>query len=201
MILTLWIITLIVFFAGQILPGDPGRAILGPFASKASVQVLDTQLGVNRPLLTRYLSWIGGLLHGNMGTSYTYRTAVEPFIRAALINSVKLALLAFVIVVPLGIIGGVIAALYSGPVENRIISVTGLSLATVPEFVSGIVLIVVFGVTFKVLPVTASAGAGAGDLSQFRHLILPAIPLVFVLFGYIVRIARAGDTEALGYAL
>jgi peptide/nickel transport system permease protein len=198
MILTLWIITLIVFFAGQILPGDPGRAILGPFASKASVQVLDTQLGVNRPLLTRYLSWIGGLLHGNMGTSYTYRTAVEPFIRAALINSVKLALLAFVIVVPLGIIGGVIAALYSGRVVDRIISVTGLSLATVPEFVSGIVLIVVFGVTFKVLPVTASAGAGAGDLSQFRHLILPAIPLVFVLFGYIARMARAGTIEALG---
>ena len=197
MILTLWIISLIVFFAGQILPGDPGRAILGPLASKQSVQVLDTQLGVNRPLLTRYVSWIGGLLHGNFGISYSYRTAVEPFIRAAMINSVKLALLAFVIVVPLGIIGGVIAALNAGRAVDRIISVTGLSLATVPEFVSGIVLIVVFGVTLKVLPVTASAGQGAGDLTQFRHLILPAIPLVFVLFGYIARMARAGTIEAL----
>jgi len=197
MALTLWIISLIVFFAGQILPGDPGRAILGPFAAKSAVQVLDTQLGVNRPLLTRYLSWIGGLLHGNMGTSYSYRTAVEPFIRAAMINSLKLALLAFVIVVPLGIVGGVIAALYVGRPIDRIISVTGLSLATVPEFVSGIVLIVLFGVTLKVLPVTASAGAGAGDLTQFRHLILPAIPLVFVLFGYIARMARAGTIEAL----
>jgi peptide/nickel transport system permease protein len=83
MFLTLWILSLIVFFAGQILPGDPGRAILGPFAAKSSVQTLDTQLGVNRPLLTRYLSWIGGLLHGNFGTSYSYRTAVEPFVRAA----------------------------------------------------------------------------------------------------------------------
>jgi peptide/nickel transport system permease protein len=198
MVLTLWIISLIVFFAGQILPGDPGRAILGPFAAKSSVQAMDAQLGVNRPLLTRYVSWIGGLLHGDMGISYSYRTAVEPFVRAALINSVKLALLAFVIVVPLGIIGGVIAALYAGRAVDRIISVTGLSLATVPEFVSGIVLIVVFGVTLKVLPVTASAGAGAGDLSQFRHLILPAIPLVFVLFGYIARMARAGTIEALG---
>ncbi len=197
MVLTLWIISLIVFFAGQILPGDPGRAILGPFAAKGSVQALDTQLGVNRPLLTRYLSWIGGLLHGNMGTSYAFRTAVEPFIRAALINSVKLAVLAFVIVVPLSIIGGVIAALYAGRAVDRIISVTGLSLATVPEFVSGIVLVVIFGVTLKVLPVTASAGQGAGDLSQFRHLILPAIPLVFVLFGYIARMARAGTIEAL----
>jgi peptide/nickel transport system permease protein len=148
-------------------------------------------------LLTRYLSWIGGLLHGNMGTSYSYRTAVEPFIRAAMINSLKLALLAFVIVVPLSILGGVVAALNAGRAVDRIISVTGLSLATVPEFVSGIVLIVVFGVTLKVLPVTASAGAGAGDLTQFQHLILPAIPLVFVLFGYIARMARAGTIEAL----
>src|SRR6202451_2221712 len=197
MILTLWIISLIVFFAGQILPGDPGRAILGNLASARSVQILDTQLGVNKPLLSRYLSWIGGLLHGNFGISYSYRTAVEPFIRAAMINSVKLALLAFVIVVPLGIIGGVIAALYAGRPLDRIISVTGLSLATVPEFVSGIVLIVVFGVTFKLLPVTASAGQGASDWQQFKHLILPAIPLVFVLFGYIARMARAGTIEAL----
>jgi peptide/nickel transport system permease protein len=197
MVLTLWILSLIVFFAGQILPGDPGRATLGPLAAQSAVQALDTQLGVNRPLLTRYLSWIGGLLHGNMGTSYAYRTAVEPFIQAALFNSIKLAALAFVIVVPLGILGGVIAALYAGRGTDRVISVTGLSLSTVPEFVSGIVLIVVFGVELKWLPVTASAGAGASPLEQLKHLILPAIPLVFVLFGYIARMARAGTIEAL----
>jgi peptide/nickel transport system permease protein len=143
------------------------------------------------------VSWIGGLLHGNMGTSYSYQSAVEPFVRAALINSAKLALLAFVVVVPLGILGGVIAALNAGRWVDRIISVTGLSLSAMPEFVTGIVIIVVFGVELKVLPVTASAGAGAGDVSQFRHLILPAIPLVFILFGYIARMARAGTIEAL----
>jgi peptide/nickel transport system permease protein len=182
MVLTLWILSLIVFFAGQILPGDPGRAILGNLAAPSAVQAEDHKLGVDQPLLTRYLDWLGGLLHGNFGT---------------IINSVKLAALAFVIVVPLGIIGGVIAALNAGRAVDRIISVTGLSLATVPEFVSGIVLIVIFGVTLKVLPVTASSGAGAGDFNQFRHLILPAIPLVFVLFGYIARMARAGTIEAL----
>jgi peptide/nickel transport system permease protein len=197
MILTLWLLTLIVFFGGQVLPGDPARATLGILASPSAVQSLDHQLGVDRPLITRYLSWLGGLLHGNLGTSYAYRTAVEPFIRAALINSVKLAALAFVIVVPLGIIGGVIAALYAGRSTDRAISVTGLSLSSVPEFVSGIVLIVIFGVELKWLPVTASAGAGASVLSQFKHLILPAIPLVFVLFGYIARMARAGTIEAL----
>jgi peptide/nickel transport system permease protein len=197
MVLTLFILSLIIFLACQVLPGDPGRAILGPFAAKSAVQALDDQLGVNRPLITRYLSWVGGALHGNLGISYTYRTPVAPFIGAALINSVKLAALAFVIVVPLAILGGVIAALNAGRAVDRIISVTGLSLSTVPEFVSGIVLIIVFGVELKVLPVTASAGIGAGDLSQFRHLILPAIPLVFVLFGYIARMARAGTIEAL----
>jgi peptide/nickel transport system permease protein len=197
MILTLWLLTVIVFLGGQVLPGDPARATLGQLASPAAVQSLDHQLGVDRPLITRYLSWLGGLLHGDMGTSYAYRTAVEPFIRAALINSVKLAVLAFVIVVPLGIFGGVIAALRVGRGTDRAISVTGLSLSTVPEFVSGIVVIVVFGVTLKWLPVTASAGAGASVLNQLRHLILPAIPLVLVLFGYIARMARAGTIEAL----
>ncbi len=197
MVLTLWILTLIIFFAGQVLPGDPGRARLGNLASQSAVQALDQQLGVNRPLITRYLSWLGGLLHGNLGTSYIYSSSVEPFIRAALFNSLKLAALAFVIVVPLGIIGGVIAALYAGRGTDRVISVTGLSLSTVPEFVSGIVLIVVFGVELKWLPVTASAGAGASPLEQLKHLILPAIPLVFVLFGYIARMARAGTIEAL----
>jgi len=197
MILTLWIVSLIVFFAGQVLPGDPGRAILGNLASVQSVQILDHQLGVDRPLVVRYFSWIGGLLHGNMGASYEFRTAVEPFVRAALINSLKLAALAFVIVVPLSILGGVVAALSAGGWVDRVISVTGLTLATLPEFVPGIVLIVVFGVELKWLPVTASAGQGASVGSQFKHLILPAIPLVFVLFGYIARMARAGTIEAL----
>jgi len=197
MVLTLWLLTLIVFFAGQILPGDPARATLGNLAAPSAVQALDHQLGVDRPLLTRYGSWFGGLLHGNLGTSYAYQSAVEPFIRAALINSIKLAVLAFVIVVPLGIFGGVIAALYAGRGTDRAISVTGASLTTVPEFVSGIVLIVIFGVELKWLPVTASAGQGASALQQLRHLILPAIPLVFVLFGYIARMARAGTIDVL----
>jgi peptide/nickel transport system permease protein len=197
MVLTLWILSVIVFLAGEVLPGDPGRAILGNLASQSSVQALDHQLGVDRPLITQYLGWIGGLLHANLGKSYTYQAAVEPFVRAALINSLKLAALAFVIVVPLGIIGGVVAALYNGRAVDRFISVTGLSLSTVPEFVSGIVLIVVFGVTLKWLPVTAAAGEGASAGSQFRHLILPAIPLVIILFGYISRMARAGTIEAL----
>ena len=197
MLLTLLLLSLIVFLAGQVLPGDPGRAILGPLAAPAAVKSLDAQLGVNRPLLIRYVTWLGGLLHGNMGTSYSYRTAVAPFVGSALVNSVKLAALAFVVVVPLGIAGGVVAALRAGRLTDRIISITGLTLATVPEFVSGIVVIVLFAVTFKVLPVTAAAGPGASFWQQLRHLILPAIPLILVLFGYFARMTRAGTIDTL----
>jgi peptide/nickel transport system permease protein len=196
-VVTLWILSLIVFFAGQVLPGDPGRAILGNLAAESSVRALDHQLGVDRPVTTQYWSWLAGLVRGNMGQSYQFRSAVEPFIRAALINSVKLGALAFIIVVPLGILGGVFAALHAGRGADRTISVTGLSAATVPEFVSGIVVIVIFGVWLKVLPVSASAGPGASAASQLDHLILPVIPLVLVLFGYIARMARAGTIEAL----
>jgi peptide/nickel transport system permease protein len=196
-LVTLWLLSVIVFFAGQVLPGDPGRAILGPLAAQSAVHALDTQLGVDRPLLAQYWSWISGLAHGDMGVSYQFRTPVAPFIGAALVNSVKLAALAFVIVAPLGITGGVVAALRVGRAADRTISVTGLSAATVPEFVSGIVLIVIFAVELKWLPVSASAGVGASAGAQLDHLILPAIPLVLVLFGYIARMARAGTIEAL----
>lgn len=197
MLLTLWLLSLIVFFAGQVLPGDPGRAILGPLAAQSAVHSLDVQLGVDRPLLTRYFSWLGGIFRGDLGLSYSYRAAVAPFVWHALFNSLKLAALAFVVVVPLGIGGGVLAALRAGRFTDRVISVTGLTLATVPEFVSGIVIIVLFAVTWKLLPVTASAGAGASPGAQFEHLILPAIPLVFVLFGYFARMARAGTIDVL----
>jgi len=188
---------MIVFFAGQVLPGDPGRSILGPLAAQRAVLNLDHQLGVDRPILTQYWTWITGLVRGNMGLSYQFRSLVEPFIHAALVNSAKLAALAFIIVVPLGILGGVVAALNVGRLSDRVISITGLSAATVPEFVSGIVVIVIFGVELKLLPVSASAGSGASALTQLDHLILPAIPLVLVLFGYIARMARAGTIEAL----
>jgi peptide/nickel transport system permease protein len=196
-IVTLWILSLIVFFAGQVLPGDPARATLGPLAAPSAVRALDHSLGVDRPLVTQYLGWLGGLLHGNMGTSYAYQSAVAPFIRSALANSAKLAALALIVIIPLGIAGGVIAALNYGGAIDRVISLTGSSAATVPEFVSGIVVIVVFGVALKVLPVTAAAGTGASFLTQLKFLILPAVPLVLVLFGYIARMARAGTAEAL----
>jgi peptide/nickel transport system permease protein len=196
-VITLWVLSVIIFFAGQVLPGDPGRAILGPFAAKSAVTSLDHQLGVDRPLLTQYWSWISGAVHGNLGISYQYRTPVEPMLASALANSAKLAIFALVLIIPLGILGGVLAALYAGRTVDRVVSLSGLSLATVPEFVSGIVVIVIFADGLKVLPAGAYAGPGASFWTQLRYLILPVVPLVFEFFGYIARMARAGTIEAL----
>ncbi len=195
--IALWILSVIIFFAGQVLPGDPGRAILGPFASQTAVTNLDSQLGVGRPLLSQYGNWITGAVRGNFGISYQYRSSVATILGPALVNSAKLAVFALILIIPLGIAGGVIAALNVGRPVDRIISLTGLSAATVPEFVSGIVVIVIFAVWLKVLPSTATAPPGSSFPTQLRYLILPVIPLVFEFFGYVARMARAGTIEAL----
>ncbi len=196
-VITLWLLSVIIFFAGQVLPGDPGRAILGPFAAQSAVINLDRQLGVDRPLITQYWTWISGAVHGDLGISYQYRTPVEPMLVSALANSAKLAVFALILIIPLGILGGVLAALYAGRAVDRIISLSGLSLATVPEFVSGIVVIVIFADGLKLLPASAYPGPGASFGTQLRYLILPVVPLVFEFFGYIARMARAGTIEAL----
>ncbi|HTX00876.1 MAG TPA: ABC transporter permease, partial [Acidimicrobiales bacterium] len=150
----------------------------------------------DRPLATRYWQWVRGLVHGDMGTSYQYGTAVAPMIWGGLRNSLKLAALALLILVPISIGGGVIAALNVGRPLDRAISVVGLAGSTVPEFVSGIVVIVVFGIWLKILPFEAG-DAGPSFWSQLDHLLLPALPLAIEFFGYIARITRAGTVEAL----
>ncbi len=196
-LLTLWLLSLLVFAGGQLLPGDVGRAVLGPLADARAVAVLDHQLGVDRPLLVQYWGWISRFAGGDMSTSYVYRAPVAPFVGAALANSLKLGGMAFLIVVPLGILGGVVAALNAGRWLDRAIVLTGLSGTVVPEFVSGIVLILGLGVWLDLFPITATWPDDSGPLTQAYYLVLPSIPLVLVLFGYIARMARAGTVAAL----
>ena len=196
-LITLWILSLIVFFAAQVLPGDPARAILGPLAAPSAVKALAHQLGTDKPVLERYTTWLGHVVTGNFGTSTVYQASVGSILGPALVNSLKLAAVAFIIVVPLGILGGVVAALNFGKPIDRIISVFGLSATVIPEVVSGIVLILIFGIALNVLPISAQTNPGAGLATQVYHLIMPAIPLVLILFGYIEQMARAGTVEAL----
>ena len=196
-LITLWILSVIVFFAAQVLPGDPARAILGPFAQQSAVNALSHQLGTDKSVISQYGTWIGHIVTGNLGTSYAQQAPIGPILGKAFVNSLKLAILAFIIVVPLGILGGVVAALNVGKPRDRIISVVGLTATVIPEIVSGIVLILVFGLWLNVLPIQATTPPGDGIGDQIYHLILPAIPLTLILFGYISQMARAGTVEAL----
>ena len=197
-LITLLILSAIVFILGNLLPGDPGRSTLGPLAPESAVKALDHQYGTDKPVLTQYWLFISHFVRGDMGTSNIYHAAVRPLLFTAIGHSLKLALLAFVIVVPLGIFAGVFAALHVGKASDRTIVVAGTSATVTPEIVSGIFLILVFGIWLNVLPISATPPPGAGFFEQIYHLILPAIPLVLVLFGYIARMARAGTVEALG---
>lgn len=196
-VVTLVLLSVIVFAGCQLLPGDVGRAILGPFASAQSVAQLDRQLGLDQPLPLQYWHWVSHLLQGNMGMSLEYRAPVAPFIGRALFSSLKLAGLAFVLVVPLGILGGIVAALKLNTWIDRTIVIAGLSATVVPEFVSGIVLIMIFSIWLNWFPLTATAPEGAGPFTQIYYLLMPSVPLIMLVFGYIARMARAGMIEAL----
>ena len=195
-LITLILLSMIVFAVSSILPGNVGRAVLGPFATQESVDALNEQLGTNRSLVSQYVDWVGGLLHGDLGTSLTKQVPAWDVLWPALQNSFKLAIVAFIILVPVSILGGVIAGLRYGRPTDKGITMFGLSVSAMPDFVTGIVLILIFAVWLGWLPVTAQAEPGANLLVQVKYLLLPAFTLTLVLFGYIARVTRAGMIEA-----
>ena len=187
------------FAAAQLLPGDVGRTILGPLADQGSVAALNHKLGTDQPVLTQYWNWISNFVQGDFGTSLLLNMPVRPAVIAALENSLKLALVAFVIVVPHqhpGRRGSCASATTSRPTGSS--RSVGLSLSAMPEFVSGVVLILIFTHLARLAAARLSTvPPGSSVFAVYGHLFLPALPLVFVLFGYIARIARAGTIEAL----
>jgi peptide/nickel transport system permease protein len=187
----------VIFFAAQVLPGDVARRILGPFADQASVDALSKRLGTDRSLITQYWDWISSFVTGDLGQSLRSRRPVTDELFDPLVASAKLALLAFVIVVPLAILGGVIAAMNEGTFRDRLVSVGGLSATAIPEFVWATIFIVVFALGLGLFPTTAQFPEGSSVFTQLKYLLLPALCLVCVLFGYIARMARAGTIEAL----
>jgi peptide/nickel transport system permease protein len=196
-LVTLWLLSMIVFFMANVLPGNVARRVLGPFASPTAVAALNHQLGTDRPLVTQYVDQMKGYLSGDMGTTVATRQPVSDVLWPALGRSAKLAILAFLIVVPLSIVGGVFAALHQGSFRDRVITVGGLSATAVPDFVWAVLLLIVFSLGLGLFPSTAAYPSGAGVLTQIKFLLLPSFCLVFVLFGYIARMARAGTIESL----
>ena len=196
-LITLWLLSILVFFMANVLPGNVGRRVLGPFASPTAVAALNHQLGTDKPIVTQYVDQMKGYLKGDMGTTVATRQPVSDVLWPALGRSAKLAALAFIIVVPLSILGGVYAALHEGSLRDRVITVGGLSAAAVPDFVWAVLLLIIFSLGLGLLPSTAAFPDGSGPLTQIKYLLLPAFCLVFVLFGYIARMARAGTVESL----
>jgi peptide/nickel transport system permease protein len=195
-LITLVLVSLAVFGVAEVLPGDVGRTILGPYASNEQVERLNHELGNDRPLLVRYGEWIGGFVTGDWGESQLLNTPVRPLVSERLKNSLILGGFALLLIVPLSIGLGVLAALHYGKFLDRLISVTGLSLIALPEFVAGVILLVVFAVKLGWFPVSSDVPS-ANPVDVFQQLLLPSIPLMLVLFGYISRMARAGTVESL----
>lgn len=194
---TLFIVSMAIFAVVEILPGDIARLMLGPYASPEDVSLVRIQLGLDRPLVLRYLEWAGHFLTGDWGDSWRLRTPIAPLVASRLFNSAVLAGLAVVIIVPIAILAGIIAAAKRGQLADRVISIGGMSLMAVPEFVSSMFLILIFSLWLRVLPSTARL---PGDTSVFSHLdalVLPICALAFVLFGYISRMVRASMIEEL----
>ena len=195
-LVTLVLLSMLIAVLMSLTPSSAGRRIAGPFAPPEVAAAIDKELGTDRALPVRYTTWISKATAGDLGQSYSKKRPVRQIVQTALFKSGKLALFAFVIVVPLSIAGGVLSGLRKGRFVDRLISVVGLSGIAIPEFVSGVLLIYLFTINWKLLPASANPPAGAAVLTQLKHFVMPAATLVIVLFGYIARITRAGTIDA-----
>jgi peptide/nickel transport system permease protein len=198
MVPTLILASMLIFALAEVLPGDVGRTILGPYAPQESVDMLNRELGADKPIYERYAVWASDFVTGDWGESPVSKQPIASTVFKALGNSLLLAGFALIIIVPLSILVGVFAGLRRDSLLDRTITVSTLSMTVIPEFVSGVILIWLFAVQLKWLPVTATAPEGSNLFERLYYLILPALPLMFLELGYIARMARVGTVQVLG---
>jgi peptide/nickel transport system permease protein len=196
-LLTLWLLASIVFIIVNVLPNDVGRTILGPFAPQESVDAFNEKLGTNRPILVRYVDSIVGVFTLDFGDSFVNGKPVLPQLADAIGRSAKLAGLALLITIPIAIAAGLFAARRRDRPADRAIVLLGVTSSSIPEFVTGTILVVVVGVQLKLLPVLANTPRDADAITQIRYLLMPALAMAIVYFGYIARMTRAGTIEVL----
>jgi peptide/nickel transport system permease protein len=197
-LLVLVLVSVVVFAATQALPGDPARAILGRTATPASLNALRGQLNLDRPVVAQYTSWVTGLLHGDLGTSFANQEPVSHYLHDRLINSAFLVLCAGVISIPLSIAIGAYAALRRDRSFDVASSLGTLLFAALPEFVVGVSLVVIFATTvFTWLPAITLIAPGERPWDDPRGMILPTLTLVLAVTPYVARIMRASMIEVL----
>jgi peptide/nickel transport system permease protein len=194
-LLTLLLVSILVFAVAELLPGDLGRTILGPYASEEQVAALNDELGADDPAAVRYVDWLRRFVSGDWGTSAALGVPVRPLVLDRLGNSLVLALYALTLAVPVAVTLGIVAARHRGGSLDAVVSAAAVSLLAMPEFVIGTVLSIVFAVELGWFPVSAAVPDSA--VSLFRELTLPAVVLALALFGSLARVARAATLTVL----
>jgi len=197
MVLTMLVISILVFSIAEVVPIDPARSALGRYASQHKVDELREKMGLDRPVVVRYADWITSALQGDFGESIHFRRPVGDLIAVRLGRSLVLAALGFAFMIPIGLALGCIAGISEGKLLDRIISLTGSLFVSIPPFASGIFLIVVFSLWLGWLPGTSIPDPDASFLETFPKLILPMLALSFDEIGYLTRFTRVSMAEVM----
>ena len=192
-------ITIIVFLIMSLIPGDPATAILGSYATPENVEKLNQDLGLDKPMVQRYGIWLGNMLTGDFGRSYSLNRPVLDEILERFNATLILAGTSFVLCSVLGILAGVISAARQYGLADKAITFVVLIGISVPSFFLGMMMILLFAVKLRWLPVSGMyAIYGGGDLPDLlNHLIMPALALAAVATGVIARLSRSAMLEVL----
>jgi peptide/nickel transport system permease protein len=195
--LVMAIVSVLIFGVVQILPGDVAVMILGTSATPADLAALRVKLGLDRSAPLRYLDWIGGALRGDWGTSLLYQVPVRPLVFERLGRSAVLAVLALAVAVPLAIGLGVVSALRRNRFLDQVVGLVTLVAVSLPEFISGTVLILVLAFYFAIFPPSSLIDPRVSLWSAAPSLVLPTLTLVLALLAHMTRMTRASMIEAL----
>jgi peptide/nickel transport system permease protein len=192
-------ITIIVFLIMAMIPGDPATAILGSYATPENVAKLNRDLGLDEPLVVRYFIWLGNMLTGDFGRSFSLNRPVIDEILERFNATLILAGTSWVLCAIFGILAGVVSASRQYGFADKAITFVVLIGISVPSFFLGMMMILLFAVNLKILPVSGMyAIYGGGDLPDLlRHLVMPAIALAVVATGVVARLSRSAMLEVL----
>lgn len=197
-ILTLWLVSLVVFAAVIALPGDAATAILGKEATPDRVAALREQLHLNQPVVTQYTEWLKGVVTGHFGNSAATQQPVSQLLSDRVANSAFLVIVASVIAIPLSIAMGVWMAMRRDRPADHVSSTITLILAALPEFVIGIGLILIFATgLFHVFPAVSLLAPGQKGWEAPKNVVLPAATLILAVMPYLSRIMRGSMIEVL----
>lgn len=192
----LLVVSALIFVGIQLLPGNAATAILGQTATPQAVAALNEQLGLDQPALSRYLGWLGGVLHGDFGHSFTSREAIAPVLLDRLGNTLSLAFFTAIVAVPLALVIGFLSARYQGSWLDRLLSLLTRASVSLPEFFSGYLLILVFSITLFWLPSNSSISDDMPLGDRLLAIALPCMTLILAILGHMSNMTRAALVSA-----